>query len=169
MLWKLFFVLFLYSKLKVPKQNIIYSNEIGSHSAISSSSLFCQALISDTITETATTSHNNQQPIDSIHDSKEVQDGSVPLLPEPSAASEELLKLNLGETFKMDHLGPIIINPDGTTRRIANWDTLSPIEKETSWRMISARNKKRIAALQKAKEEAEASESTSTNEDVENN
>jgi predicted Fe-S protein YdhL (DUF1289 family) len=42
---------------------------------------------------------------------------------------------------------------DGTTRRIANWDILSPQERESSFRLISARNKRRIEALKKMEEE----------------
>ena len=56
------------------------------------------------------------------------------------------LKLG-GEAIAMEHLGPIIINADGTTRRIANWDSLSSGEKESSWRIIKARNEKRLAKL----------------------
>lgn len=52
-----------------------------------------------------------------------------------------------GDSIGMPELGPIIINSDGTTRRIANWDILSPQERESSWRLISARNKKRIGLL----------------------
>ena len=47
----------------------------------------------------------------------------------------------------MDELGPIIVNPDGTTRRISNWDTLTTQEKKSSWRLISKRNKERLAKL----------------------
>ncbi len=73
----------------------------------------------------------------------------IPLLP-PTVEGSQVRQLVLGETMKMDELGPIIINSDGTTRRIANWDTLSPQEQASSWRLISARNKKRIQKLQDA-------------------
>ena len=53
----------------------------------------------------------------------------------------------LGEALKLDELGPIIVNPDGTTRRIANWDSLSRQERESAWRLISARNRLRIERL----------------------
>jgi predicted Fe-S protein YdhL (DUF1289 family) len=58
--------------------------------------------------------------------------------------------------MKLDHLGPIIINTDGTTRRIDNWDTLSEREKETTWRRIKKRNAERREMLEaklKAEEE----------------
>ena len=46
-------------------------------------------------------------------------------------------------------MGPIIINADGTTRRITNWHGLIPAERSTALRRIAARNKDRIAALKK--------------------
>ena len=59
----------------------------------------------------------------------------------------------------MDDLGPIIVNPDGTTRRIANWDSLSRQERESAWRLISARNRLRIERL-RAQEVGEESDNT---------
>ena len=55
-----------------------------------------------------------------------------------------------------DLLGPIILNTDGTTRRIANWDSLSEHEQHVSWKRISKRNEVRRTALLVAQEEAEA-------------
>jgi len=55
-----------------------------------------------------------------------------------------------GEALKLDDLGPIIINTDGTTRRISNWSEMTKQEQESSWRMISARNKKRIEELKQS-------------------
>ena len=46
----------------------------------------------------------------------------------------------------------MIVNPDGTMRRITNWDTLTKQEKESTWRIVSARNKKRLDALKKKME-----------------
>ena len=95
----------------------------------------------------------------------------IPLLPPPnhdiesegnppsSSSGVQQIKIG-GEAFKMDHLGPIIINSDGTTRRIANWETLSKHEQETTWRLISARNKKRLEELKK--QQAEAAEESIT-------
>lgn len=54
-----------------------------------------------------------------------------------------------------DLLGPIILNTDGTTRRIANWDSLSEHEQQVSWKRISKRNEVRRTALLVAQEEAE--------------
>ena len=53
-----------------------------------------------------------------------------------------------GEALSLDELGPIIINEDGTMRRIANWHLLTDQEKEHTQRKIAKRNKIRIEALQ---------------------
>ena len=47
----------------------------------------------------------------------------------------------------LDHLGPMIINSDGTISRIPNWTQLSPQEQQTALRRIAARNKQRIDSL----------------------
>lgn len=63
------------------------------------------------------------------------EQSSVPLL--PAAGDESLPSLRVGsEPIKLDHLGPIVINPDGTTSRIANWDQLSKQEQEVALRRI---------------------------------
>lgn len=44
-------------------------------------------------------------------------------------------------------MGPIIINADGTTRQIANWENMSANEQKVAWRRISKRNEERRKAL----------------------
>ena len=55
--------------------------------------------------------------------------------------------LRFGEKVLFDSLGPIVINTDGTTARISNWDKMTPKEKEVSWKRIKARNEKRLEVL----------------------
>lgn len=89
----------------------------------------------------------------------------VPHLPPPDADSD-LPTIRLGETIKFEEMGPIILNADGTTRRIQNWDQMTEHEREVTWRRISKRNEERrlkLLELQKQQEEsagiqAEASE-----------
>ena len=52
-----------------------------------------------------------------------------------------------GENVKLDNLGPIIVNTDGSLSRIPNWANLSDIERDRSLRLIAARNKRRTEAL----------------------
>ena len=80
-------------------------------------------------------------------------DGSdLPRLPPPKPGSN-LPTIRLGETISFEEMGPIILNTDGTTRRIENWDTLTKNEQEVSWRRISQRNEIRRQALLKQQEE----------------
>ncbi|KAK3285818.1 hypothetical protein CYMTET_6590 [Cymbomonas tetramitiformis] len=60
----------------------------------------------------------------------------LPAVEEGSGA----IKLKLGEKFKFENLGPVIINADCTMRRIQNWDILSSSERDASWRRIAKRN-----------------------------
>jgi len=74
------------------------------------------------------------------------------LLPPPTTIEgdeTETPQLKLGDTLKLDKLGPIIINSDGTTRRITNWDNLTKHEQESTYRVISARNKRRLDQLRR--------------------
>merc|ERR1719437_365040 len=70
----------------------------------------------------------------------------IPRLPPPDPDSN-LPSIRLGESIRFEEWGPIILNSDGTTRRIANWDELTDKEKEVSWRRISKRNEERRLIL----------------------
>lgn len=78
----------------------------------------------------------------------------IPLfLPLPSdvASSDDASsrrQVSWGETVSFDELGPIIVNLDGSARRISNWQELSKAEQEASWRVIAKRNKKRVEMMQ---------------------
>jgi hypothetical protein len=48
---------------------------------------------------------------------------------------------------KLDHLGPMVVNVDGTLSRISNWDKMAEIEQRNTWRIIGKRNKERLAIL----------------------
>jgi len=52
-----------------------------------------------------------------------------------------------GASVKLDHLGPMIINTDGTVARIFNWAGLSEGEKNVALRRIAKRNKARVEQL----------------------
>jgi predicted Fe-S protein YdhL (DUF1289 family) len=72
-------------------------------------------------------------------------------LPAPGeVGSSQSQSLELGETLALDHLGPIIINKDGTLRRITNWSGLTANEKKHTLRKVSLRNQKRLGVLKNA-------------------
>lgn len=72
--------------------------------------------------------------------------GEVPKLPEADPDSN-LPRINLGETIRFEEMGPVILNTDGTTRRIANWDQMTEQEQKVTWRRISKRNEERRKIL----------------------
>ncbi|KAJ4987886.1 hypothetical protein SVAN01_06616 [Stagonosporopsis vannaccii] len=70
--------------------------------------------------------------------------GPLPL-PEPGSSSTQL-NVN-GEGVKLDHLGPLVVNKDGTLSRIANWDKMADIERQNTLRVLGKRNQLRLGAL----------------------
>jgi hypothetical protein len=53
-----------------------------------------------------------------------------------------------GGVVKLDQLGPMIVNSDGTISRISNWHRLSEDEQKVALRRIGKRNRERLAVLQ---------------------
>jgi len=65
------------------------------------------------------------------------------------------LDINSGQSIKLDALGPMVVNSDGTLSRIANWAELTEPERANTLRVLGARNRLRIAK-EKAKLDAES-------------
>lgn len=62
-------------------------------------------------------------------------------LPAPPTNGEKtMLEVN-GDSISLDHLGPMVVNSDGTLSRINNWEGLSQIEKDKTLRLIVKRNR----------------------------
>ena len=77
------------------------------------------------------------------HEQTEVKEIlQLPMPDEPSSRT-----LGFGETLAFDELGPIIINKDGSLRRITNWSELTADEKKHTSRKVSLRNQKRLGVL----------------------
>ena len=60
--------------------------------------------------------------------------------------------ISMEQVVKMDNLGPIILNSDGTMSRINGWENLTEGERERSLRLIAKRNKARKESLMQAEE-----------------
>ncbi|KAG4438907.1 hypothetical protein IFR05_005587, partial [Cadophora sp. M221] len=90
---------------------------------------------STSTSSTTTTSSTNSNP-------------KTPLaLPEVAhnAAKQINLDISTGSTsVKLDHLGPMVVNADGTLSRISNWDAMADVERENTLRVIGRRNKARL-------------------------
>ena len=54
---------------------------------------------------------------------------------------------NAQTTATLDSMGPVSLGKDGSLNRVANWDELTPQEKETAVRLLAARNEKRRMKL----------------------
>jgi len=107
-------------------------------------------LVLVTITMVESSSTNENAASTTIND----DDEKIPQLPPPDPNDSKIPSIKLGETISFEQWGPIILNTDGTIRRIANWDTLTEKEKEVSWRRISKRNEeRRLTLLQKQEEQ----------------
>lgn len=74
-------------------------------------------------------------------------------LPETASTSEDQpkqLRLDLGADggVSLDHLGPMVVNVDGTLSRIGNWEQMTENEKKNTLRILGKRNKQRLEALE---------------------
>ncbi|KAI1078505.1 hypothetical protein F5B20DRAFT_203756 [Whalleya microplaca] len=93
------------------------------------------------------TTTNPQQPQDTKTATAAHQDATAPPLPLPEPdTSTTQLPLG-GEGVKLDHLGPLVVNEDGTMSRIANWTQMADIERENAVRILGKRNKIRLERL----------------------
>ncbi len=86
------------------------------------------------------------------------------LLPPNDSADPSIPRIRLGDTISFEEMGPVIINADGSTRRIDNWDKMTKHEQEVAWRRISKRNEARRAALLEQQKQAEADTARSHSE-----
>lgn len=72
----------------------------------------------------------------------------VPLLPPPEAdAGAPQLEVG-GEGVTLDHLGPLVVNKDGSLSRIANWEAMSERERANTLRVLKKRNQLRLGELE---------------------
>ena len=78
----------------------------------------------------------------------------VPLLPPPEAdAGAPQLEVG-GEGVTLHHLGPLVVNKDGSLSRIANWEAMSEREKANTLRVLKKRNQLRLGELEGGRDTA---------------
>jgi hypothetical protein len=99
-----------------------------------------------------TTPNDNMAAPDAQSDQQEEKRDTPLGLPEPPAGGIKL-DVGSGEGVALDHLGPMVVNKDGTISRITNWDGMAEIEKENTLRILQKRNKQRLDALKQATQE----------------
>ena len=54
------------------------------------------------------------------------------------------LDVSSGQAVTLDHLGPVVVNSDGTLARITNWSQMSDQEQQVTKRRIAKRNIDRL-------------------------
>ncbi|KAI4599156.1 hypothetical protein KJ359_002115 [Pestalotiopsis sp. 9143b] len=81
-------------------------------------------------------------------------------LPEPGQDGDnKTISLDVGgEGVRLDHMGPLVVNTDGTMSRISNWAEMSDIERDNTLRILGKRNQQRLKKLREAKEAAEGAQ-----------
>lgn len=52
-----------------------------------------------------------------------------------------------GDALKLDAMGPLVVNVDGSVGRVANWAEMTPGEKEGTTRLLKRRNEQRLKVL----------------------
>lgn len=97
-----------------------------------------------------TTMSENNQTEQPQAQSQEQQQQERLALPDANSASNAPqidLSQNGGQSVKLDHLGPMVVNTDGTMSRISNWEHMTEMEKQNTLRVLGKRNKQRLDAL----------------------
>jgi hypothetical protein len=102
----------------------------------------------------ASNASNNPNTETSPNRSDPKPQGAPLPLPEPTSDATQL-NVN-GEGVKLDHLGPLVVNKDGTLSRIANWDKMADIEKQNTLRILGKRNQLRLGELRGEGNEGES-------------
>ena len=102
-----------------------------------------------------------QIAVDDSRSTEAAEEGMLALPSSESAAAATTLTVD-GDAVSLDELGPVIINSDGTMRRISNWDTLTERERAVTMRRIGKRNNER---REKLRAEAEAANSDRAQEE----
>lgn len=82
---------------------------------------------------------------------------ALPEVPADSTNPSTQLNVN-GPGVKLDHLGPMVVNQDGTLSRISNWNNMAAIEQQNTIRIIGKRNQQRLEAL-RAQQGSDSAES----------
>ncbi|KAG0230877.1 hypothetical protein B0O80DRAFT_503462 [Mortierella sp. GBAus27b] len=105
-----------------------------------------------------TTANNTQTPTSA--DQQEREDNKPMMaLPAPGdvspSSSTPQLEVN-GPDLKLDLLGPVVVNEDGSISRIDNWHEMTEIEQSNVRRILLKRNAQRLERLRAQELAAEA-------------
>lgn len=91
----------------------------------------------------------------SNRDAENAVDGQPLGLPPPPSEEEAAMKLDMSsgsDTIKLDHLGPLVVNKDGSLSRISNWEQMTAQEKKSTFKILGKRNQLRTDALKESED-----------------
>ncbi|KAF8626648.1 hypothetical protein AX15_004741 [Amanita polypyramis BW_CC] len=72
--------------------------------------------------------------------------GQIQMLPATTPISGGATKVDVDrKSVKLDDLGPMVVNSDGTLSRVANWSDMTQLEQDRTLRVLGARNQLRLA------------------------
>ncbi|CAI6096919.1 hypothetical protein V2G26_016099 [Clonostachys chloroleuca] len=63
-----------------------------------------------------------------------------------------------GTTVKLDQMGPLVVNHDGSVGRLTNWAEMTKAEQKNTLRILGRRNKQRLEELQKRRQREQEQE-----------
>ncbi|KZP02237.1 hypothetical protein FIBSPDRAFT_99110 [Athelia psychrophila] len=114
----------------------------------------CSSHFADTVARTATyltctlTTMSANAPL--LLDEKPTNEVANSISPGAFQPGESKIVQVDGVSVRLDHLGPMVINLDGTVARISNWDAMSEAERLNTLRVLGRRNRGRVEELAKA-------------------
>ncbi|KAH0842650.1 hypothetical protein AYO21_09001 [Fonsecaea monophora] len=93
---------------------------------------------------------DTQRPANDKDDTAKTSESTPLALPAPQDASTSInADGEVSQTFKLDALGPLVINSDGTLSRIDNWAQMTELERERTLRILGKRNQLRRENIEK--------------------
>ncbi|KAJ4254845.1 hypothetical protein NW762_009643 [Fusarium torreyae] len=98
---------------------------------------------------TATTAKDNKNPLPLPAPDQDTAAASS------SNRGDDVTALRVGESVRLDALGPLIVNTDGTMGRVGNWTGMTENEKQQTLKLLARRNKQRLEALRAKNAEEE--------------
>ncbi|KAG9321564.1 hypothetical protein KVV02_008209 [Mortierella alpina] len=116
----------------------------------------CPAMSSAPFTSGTSTSTSNASSTESQSPSPTTDQKKSPLaLPAPGDVPTDAQQLEVnGKDIKLDILGPVVVNEDGTMSRIDNWGEMADIEKANVRRILLKRNAQRLTRLRAERDQA---------------
>ncbi|RSM00548.1 hypothetical protein CDV31_011762 [Fusarium ambrosium] len=105
----------------------------------------------------ASAAGNNMSESTTPEDKSNKQPLPLPAPEEDTAAvrGDGVTALRVGESVRLDALGPLVVNADGSMGRVGNWAGMTEGEREATLRLLGRRNKQRLEALKAKKAEEE--------------